>query len=475
MGIDVSKAIASLKGLAGTGNIISEIDKLLPSLIKTLEPGDIAGQEKAAAAPTAYDLWYLWYAKNLMKKYYEDVTGADFNHYDYSAYLSGSMSFLNYLPGLKPLKVLTDLDKQLVHTERDRFASIWDTTKDQWKNNGIYWINTAFFELMPKDKSIQYPSEGSPRYKTNPNDYVGYIAIPIGQLGVMEVISLFQETDLNGYDFLTVDSYPALYHIKPAISNLEEQYKPTVQSVPEMFPEMKDSKNNPLAGQNYCYGRHLIESAYRVVDTIIPFVKGDYQSVEERLVQNKNNSDGQSAYAPLPTNDLELWASDIKDYGEDIGPKKWLRYWIHKDSTLPVPGEFIGFLVRPVACPPHVWWFQESAPLLYAGNWMETGNFTSGIVTERTLEAARTDHGTGDLYKVKIQGCEVQVTASDFLRYEVRDRVAIMKVTSTATSIEKSFTSNNQTHLKDSDSYTKTLVINANYIIVPMSFYKKIN
>lgn len=472
MGIDVSKAIASLKGLAGTGNIISEIDKLLPSLIKTLEPGDIAGQGKSSAAPLAYDLWYLWYAKNLLKKYYEDVSSADFNHYDYSAYLSNNMSFLNYLPGLKPLKVLTDLDKQLVHTERDRFASIWDTTKDQWKNNGIYWINTAFFELMPKNKSIQYPSEGSPRYKTNPNDYVGYIAVPIGQLGIMEVISLFQETDLSGYEFLTVDSFPTLYHIKPPMTNLDEKDKPTVQSTPEIFPDMKDDKDNALAGQNYCYGRHLIESAYRVVDTLVPFVKGNYPSVEERLVQNKNNSDGQSAYAPLPTNDLELWASDIKDYGEDIGPKKWLRYWIHKDSTLPVPGEFIGFLVRPVACPPHVWWFQESAPLLYAGNWMETGNFTSGIVTERILETARTDGGTGDLYKVKIHGCEIQVTASDFLRYSVGDRVAIMKVTSTATSIEKSFTSNNQTYLKDSDSYTKTLVTNANYVIIPCTFFK---
>jgi hypothetical protein len=460
MGIDIEKAIASLKGLAGSGNLLSEIEKLLPDVLKTLEQGDISGQGKVSAAPTAFDLWYLWYAKNLLKKYYEDVSGADFNHYNYSNYLSSNFDFLTYLPGLKPTRVFTDLEKQFQINDL-RFASVWDE-REQYVNNGIYWINTAFFELMPKNKSIQYASDGSARYKTHPNEYVGYLAIPIGQLGVMEVISLFQETDLRGYTLSVVDSSPGSYHAKPAISNLEEQYKPTVQSTPEMFPDMKDSKNNPLAGQNYCYGKHLIESAY-------------YKPITPMAQQNKNNSDGESAYAPVANNDLELWASDIKDYGEDIGPKKWLRYWIHKDSTLPVPGEFIGFLVRPVAAPPHVWWFQESSPFLYAGNWMETGNFTSGIVTERTLEAARTDDGTGDLYKVKIQGCEIQVTASDFLRYDVGDRVAIMKVSSTATAIEKSFTANDQTHLKDSDSYTKTLVINTNYIIVPMSFYKKIN
>ena len=104
---------------------------------------------------------------------------------------------------------------------------------------------------------------------------------------------------------------------------------------------------------------------------------------------------------------------------------------------------------------------------------METGNLTSGVVTEVTLEADRTDGGTGDLYKVKVQGCEIQIAASDYLRYSVGDRVAVLKTGSLAKA-DKSFASLNQTYLKDSDSYTKTLVMNGLYVILPLSFYKKI-
>jgi hypothetical protein len=458
MKVDVQNIINSLKGISGSGTVLSKVVERATDILHTLEPGDIAGQEKASAAPVATDLWYLWYHQNLMQKYYADVTGADFKHYNYSAYISANLSFLSYLPGLKPLKVFTDLKTQLTQTQAGQYGVFGDViTSAKYNHNGIYWINTVFFELRIKDTSLQYSSEGSKGFKTNPNDYVGYLAFPIGQLGVMEVISIFQETELRGYKFTKVDSLTT-YHKKDPIADLEDQYKPSLQSTPEMFPDMKDSKGNQLAGKNYCFGRHLIDYAY-------------YKPETPSSQQNNNNSDGNSAYAPVADRDVELWASDIKDYGEDIKPKKWMRYWIHKDSTLPVPGEFIGILVRPVAAPPHVWWFQESSPLLYAGNWMETGNLTSGIVTEVTLEADRTDGGTGDLYKVKIQGCEIQIAASDYLRYNVGDRVAVLK-TENLTTADKAFASLNQTYLKDSDSYTKTLVINTKYVIIPATFYK---
>ena len=460
MKVDVENIINSLKGISGSGNILSKVVERATDILHTLEPGDIAGQEKASAAPIASDLWYLFYHQNLMQKYYSDVLGADFKHYDYSAYLSNNMSFLSYLPGLKPLKVFTDLKSQLIPVVEGRHGVFGDViTSAKYDNNGIYWINAAFFELRVQGVALQYPSEGSKGFKENPNDYVGDIAFPIGQLGVMEVISLFQETELMGYAFAAYSS-SGYYHQKPAITDLEDQYKPSLQSTPEMFPDMKDPNGNQLAGMNYCYGRHLIDFAYYKPETPVNS-------------QNTRNSKNDAAYAPVAERDVELWAANIKDYGEEIKPKLWMRYWIHRDSTLPVPGEFIGMLARPVAAPPHVWWFQESSPFLYAGNWMETGNLTSGVVTEVTLEADRTDGGTGDLYKVKIQGCEVQIAASDFLRYSVGDRVAVLKTGSLAKA-DKAFTSLNQTYLKDSDSFTKTLVISGLYVILPLTFYKKI-
>jgi len=460
---EVIKKLESMKGLSGSGTVLGETIKKLSDFFGTMEPGDVVRTSDGltTAVPIAYDLWYLYFHQNFMRKYYEDIVGAEFDHYDYSSYLNNNLSFLSYLPDLRPLKVLTDLKQQLNVDPGALSVFGFDVIiPSQYENNGIYWINTAFFELRRKDLSLEYPSEGSQGFKEKPNDYVGYIAFPIGQLGVMEVISLFQETELSGYLFAAYAS-SGYYHQKPAISDLEDKYKPSTQSTPEMFPDMKDEKGNQLAGLNYCFGRHLIESAYYKPEISIPS-------------QNNSNSDDTSAYAPVASRDVELWASNIKDYGEDIKPKLWMRYWIHKDSTFPVPGEFIGILVRPVASPPHVWWFQESSPFLYAGNWMETGNLTSGVVIEVTLEAARTDGGIGNLYMVSIQGCQIKIESSDFLAYSVGDRVAVLKMESLAPAT-KAFSSLSQTHLKESDSYTKTLVINDKFVIVPCTYYTKIN
>ena len=456
---ELARKLESMKGLSGSGTVLSNAVRKLADFVGTMEPGDLVAGDNISAAPIGYDLWYLAFHQNMMQKYYD---GTDFKYFKYDTYLSENLGFLSYLPGLKPMKVLTDMAKQLNIIPGTFSLFRFDISMPwQYANNGVYWINTAFFEFRPEGLSFEYQSEGSPGFKSNPNDYVGYIAFPIGQLGAMEVISLFTETDLTGYPFAAYAS-SGYYHQKEPVSGLEDKYKPTVQSTPEMFPDAKDARGNVLSGQHYCYGRHLIDGL------------GYYKPEDPASPQNEKNSDGSTSYAPVAARDVELWAENIKDYGEDIKPKKWFRYWIHKDSTFPVPGEFVGILVRPEATPPHVWWFQESSPFLYAGNWMETGNLTSGVVTEVTLEAARTDGGTGDLYKVKIQGCEIKIVASDYLRYSVGDRVAVLKKTN-LTAADKSFASLNQTYLKDSDSYTKTLVINCLYVILPLTFYKKIS
>jgi hypothetical protein len=450
--IDLKNIIASMKGISGSGPVLPSVVEKSIDVLRTMEPGDIVGDQKVSAAPVSTDLWYLFYHQNMMKKYYSDVPGTNFDHYDYSAYISDNISFLSYLPGLKPLKALPDLKQQLTaNITTDVFNRVLYT---EYKNNGIYWINTSFFELRKPGQTFQYGSEGSPGYKSKPGDYVGYIAFPVGQLGVMEVISLFQETDLSGYLFEDIDSLET-YHQKPAITDLENKYKPSLQSSPEMFPDMKDSNGGALAGQNHCFGNHLIDSAYLRTDVAWP-------------QQNATNSSGSTARPPVSSQDVELCADNIKDYGEEIAPKIWMRLWIHKDCTFPVPGEFMGILCRPVACPPHVWWFQESSPFLYAGTWMETRNLTSGIVTVVTLEEDRPDGGMGNLYTVDIQGCSVVITSSDFLEYSIGDRVAILK-TSTLVIPEKSFSTMQQTFLKASDS---TSTIKTEYVIIPVTFYR---
>ena len=446
---ELARQLESMKGLAGSGTVLSNAVRKLADFVGTMEPGDIVAGDNISAAPIGYDLWYLAFHQNMMQKYYD---GTDFKYFKYDTYLSENLGFLSYLPGLKPMKVLTDMAKQLNIVPGTLSLFHFDVSMPwQYANNGVYWINTAFFEFRPEGLSFEYPSEGSPGFKSNPNDYVGYIAFPIGQLGAMEVISLIQETELSGYAFAAYDGNDD-YHALLPLTDPEDQYIPSVQSPPEMFPDMKD------AGQAYCYGRHLIDG-YGYCKPETPVAN-----------RNGNNSSGTTAYAPTASLDVELWADEIKDYGEDIKPKKWLRYWIHKDSTLPVPGEFIGILCRPLASPPHVWWFQESAPFLYAGNWMETQYLTSGLIVSVTLEADRTDGGVGNAYTVKIQGVSVIIYSTDFFSYSAGDRVAVLK-TGSMTMATKAFSSFQQTSMKKVDEY----VVKSTYVIIPATYYKKVS
>lgn len=419
----IARQLASMKGLAGSGNVLSYLVDKIEGLVATMEPGDFVQGDTGttSAAPVAADLWYLHYHDNFLKKYYADMS-EDFKHFKYGPYISVNLSFLSRLTGLKPLKVLTDLADLGIE---EGFGSI---IPSQYENNGMYWVNTLAFEIWNTGIGMRYASDGPANFV--PNDYVGYIALPVGQLGVMEVISILQETALSGYKFTAVDNDPLLY-IPKEPPDLTDDQKPSLQSTPEMFPNMKDANGNALAGQNYCYGLQIVKSAY--------------------LLQDR----------------CEYPANKLTQY-EAVEPKKWMRYWIKGTDTFPVPGEFIGILVRPVACPPHVWWFQESSPFLYAGNWMETNHFTSGVITAVTLEADRTDGGTGNEYTVKVQGCSIIAQATDFYDYKVGDRVAILKLDSTVSPATESFTWLNQAHLKAADEDTEK----NNFLVVPCTFYK---
>jgi len=423
----IGRLIASMKGLAGSGNILSDLVGKIEGLIGMMEPGDFVQSDTGIkmAAPVASDVWYLFYHDNFLKKYYADMS-EDFKHFKYGPYISVNLSFLSRLAGLKPLKVLTDLEQLSTDISQSVFGKLYSA---EYEHNGIYWINTIAFELWGEGQGMQYASDGPDGY--NPADYAGYISFPVGQLGVMEVISLLQETELSGYPFDAVKNN-TLYWPRLA-ADITDDKKPSLQSTPEIFPDMKDSNDNALAGQNYCFGTHLIESAY---------IKQDAR--------------------------VELLSKKMEKYPETVEPKMWMRFWIKKTDTLPVPGEFIGILTRPVACPPHVWWFQESSPFLYAGNWMETNHFTSGVITAVTLEADRTDGGIGNEYTVKVQGCSIIAQATDFYDYKVGDRVAILKLDSTVSPATESFTWLNQTHLKAADEDTEK----TNYIVVPCTFYK---
>jgi hypothetical protein len=428
----IEHIINSLKGISGTGGLLGKVASEMTDVLLTMEAGDVVSGGKVASAPVAHDLWYLFAHDNFMAKYY----GTPDDYRDYYEYLADKMSFLP--EGLKPIKTVRDLEKHLLV---DKYFNAYEMReRADWSNNGIYWINTIAFELWQFGKGCKYPSDGPSVEADAAGEYVGYLSFPIGQLGTMEIISLFAETWISGYKFTGVDSSSSYW--PKAVAVIEDDKKPIAIEAPLIFPP---------TNEHGCYGRHLIERGYRRPDTV-------------ETNQNTLNSEGMTAYAPVANRDVELFSKKMTAYAEEVEPKLWMRYWIHKDDTLPVPGEFIGILCKPIVTPPHVWWFQESSPVLYAGNWVETNYFTSGIITAITEEGDRIDGGIGNIYTVKIQGCEVLVEATDFCSYSIGDRVAIVKI---GTSVD-SFTWNDQYHFKEEDEGVKK----TDFIIVPATFYK---
>ena len=453
------RILNSLKGIAGTGRLMGAVSQAFEKLM--LEPGDYALDGLAPAkmtAPIGYDLWYLHNAVNL-------VHHIDPNT-DSEEYISDNLKFLQEkLGGLKPLKAMT-IDTLKNYTQEtpalagpptapitwqpgmpdapipdpnasadqlhayvasviawaqecksimDAATTEFRTIENNWANEGAYFIQVMAYELRQEGTDFSYDSDvpgGG-----NKDDYVGGLMFPVGQLGAMEIVSMFQETELEVEGFA-----------------LGSDETPVVFDDPEMFPPTEH------AGEGWSFGKYLVESlGYLVPDDV---------KTQVELMST-------------------VYISDT-DYTQDIKPKTWTKWWIKKTDKLPVPGEFVGILIKPLSVPPHVWWFQESIPLLYAGNWVETQNLTSGVVTMVTLEADRTDGGIGDEYWIRVNGIEFIAYASDFKQYEVDDRVAVLKRWTTSSKATRSFTWKDQ---RDGQHPVKNEV-SMEYMIMPITFYK---
>ena len=201
--------------------------------------------------------------------------------------------------------------------------------------------------------------------------------------------------------------------------------------------QVADDSEKPVPGEqllppmerqsNSCSGRHLVEDTYSILNRDTEYPAKDMAGTENTL------------------------------------PHHWMRYWLKKEDTFPVPGEFLAMLTKAQGLPPHCWWYQETNPILYSGNFFETEYYTSGIVlavikeVDRDWEAGtatyevaqvsvlheqRQGHGeyclqegmqftweeVGNVYKIKVKDQDLYLKSSDFLEYRVNDRVAVRKV-----------------------------------------------
>jgi hypothetical protein len=405
------------KGLSGTGALFGELpDHREKSTVTTLEPGDLIIRDANGnvifelTAPIAYDLWYLTTIVNMLSIEDDSLTSIS------EEYLSGPLSFFtDDLGGIKPLSFIPDL-RALA------YGSAWGgrSIGANWNNYTKFFIHLMPFENWLTGLKEQYSSKGpNPDKGFVRNDVVCYFAFPVGQLGAMEVISIFCYSDIENL-------------------NLTNDLKPNadMNQGHGLFPPI-----DSYTGKNNCIGRHLIESGY--------------------LVNDLNKRGVELMAQPYPESAYEY--SDNK-------PNFWMRFWVHGNETWPVPGDFVMIICKALALPPHIWWFQKTNPFVYAGNWFETSNLTGGEITAVTLEEDRTDDGIGNLYTVKVQGREININASDFLEYSVGDWVGVLKVASvTEEPKTTSFCWLDQTRITEDD--VDQFFDNDQYVIVPITFY----
>ena len=441
--MDIQNLITSMrqKGISGTGNVLGQLSRVQSEATKNLvlEPGDFVknranGRPTAVSAPIAYDLWYLHNHVNLFRWVNPGASRSDVHAYEAErlAFIKDKLSSDG--KSIRPMKGLTD-PSQMTH------INAWS----QWYNDAEYFVQLMAFEIRFHDKAIQWDTNrtfySQVLKKVNVNGiemtmsapvketlnligFVGYLTFPIGQMGVMEQIAFFQE------------SWSDEPHVAPA-DGIADQYRPDGEEKvfnpdpPELFPP-KESFNT------HCYGDYLTEGWKK-----------------------------SEMYAPQ----LEVDCNGIpaQSYSKDVKPKGWMRLWIMPEDTFPVPGEFIGILCKPLPVPVHCWWFQESNPFLYAGNWVDTGNLSSGIVTAITLEANRPAGSVGDEYKILYHGIELTVYASDFYRYTVGERVAVLKLGSTTAKATRAFSFVDQKTYGEPDKDS----VSTDYIIIPMTYYKE--
>lgn len=182
--------------------------------------------------------------------------------------------------------------------------------------------------------------------------------------------------------------------------------------------------------RNACPGKHIIDTAY---------VKTDEERIE--------------------------YISEKFEGHDNFSPHRWERYWIKEEDEWPVPGEFVGLVCR--SLPWHLWWFQETFPFLYSGNWFDTGYYTSGIITEIIEEA---ENEETNIYKVLVRGLELCLRPSDFCGYEVGDRVAVLKKDGETSNFD--WSKLDTWSAFEQKKATDSVVSCEDLVVVPITFYE---
>lgn len=368
----------------GHQGMAERINHLLnrPLVNRTYAPGDFTfrlGDERQGVSrrvPVMGDPWFLWAFNNILPEGLDEENFFAEHMQDNSR--KALDSILRRYPALRPLRCVADPSEI---SERKRY--IWET-ETTFRVLSKYHIKQACFESWSYGFNMKHHSGGPPwisqaGLQKTPEVamgqyYAGYIAFPIGMGGVQEAWSLISET-------------------------MDETTQMSVWTRPEDIREadLDDSEAVQLGGSMFPPGSREINAI-----------------LGRKILEN--------AYLPADKN-LELLAEPFQGF-DDILPLMWARYYLPMDDPFPVPGEMVVMTCKTM--PFVVWWFQQTQPFMYAGSWFETEFYSSGVVLD-VLEPTAEDADVSLVYKVLCKGEEIWLKPTDFKKYEIGERVAVLK------------------------------------------------
>lgn len=207
----------------------------------------------------------------------------------------------------------------------------------------------------------------------------------------------------------------------------------------------------------------------------LEFLSGDLAAAESTLLLGEETGalddcrEGGDLLPPLParsgdneevlTHGFYLHEDDVKIIEESaLNPFTVTRKGLKEEDQFPTPGEFLGMAVR--AWPNHAWFSQKSNPFIFSANWFETNHYSSGIV-ENVIDINGDESDFS--YDVRVRGIlEQEVLSSDFFKYSINDRVALLKVGDS---------------LDDNSLFTnvdmKENIYNDTWRIIPITFFQE--
>ncbi|MFZ4436832.1 MAG: hypothetical protein ACOYOS_00230 [Syntrophales bacterium] len=383
--------------------------------------GPESGYDVGISLPVASDIWYLAIGASILP----------FNGEDYQEDAEKILGFLDkYLTRLDNIKPLKSIQQ---YADIDKYMS-WQSSRTYFADSAPHVIREMRFETWLYNKNTEFPSKGpsassgagiyNQPWNSMGELYAGLLSFPVGPMGVMEVLSIFSESMDTMHFFATDESVVVE---SPDFFECERD-----QSLDGFMSPMTDMKGK-------CPGVHIVEKGYLITSL-----------------------------------DTEYPAEPFAGY-DKILPLHSMRYYLRRDAKWPLPGEFIGLLAKP--WPSHVWWFQDTSPLLYSGNWFETNYYTSGVVTA-ILEPP--EGLSGPVYKCVVRGVEVCVASTDFYGYAVGERVAILRISDLDRFMDQAKGNfkwkemDNLIAREKMEKQTPSIlpyIVNTNMMIVPISFY----